>query len=207
MNKFVCSALALAAASSVGSATDGSDEWLGLDQEINALTSSVSPQGGGVDVGALIRSSYLNVDDDLTESSSVSGSPGFNDDEIGGFVFQDVDVWLEGEIGDFDWRVNIDFDDGEEDDFDKGTSLDDLFDILDFGSGGTGGGAQLEDAYADWDVNENFSIMWGQFKFPTLLSNQVDPNHQIFIDRTILGQLFDDWDLGAMVHGLSLIHI
>ena len=187
MNKFVFGALAAAACGSVGFAGNDDGTWSGLDQELRSLA-TLPAQGGGPDIGALIRSSYASVDSDLMGPSSTT--------EIGGWVFQDVDIWAEGEVGDFDWRVSFDLD---------GSSSGGLGSFSGLGlagvSMGTGGGAALEDAYADWAVADNVAITWGQFKAPKLLTQSVDPENQLFINRSFLGAAFDSWDAGVMAHG------
>lgn len=210
MNKLILGALALGTASPAFAGE--ADEWLGLDREISTLNTAVTTQGGGVDVGALIRSSYAQVDDEL------AGLTAPDDPDFGGWVFQDVDVWLEGEVGDFDWRVHVDFSGIQED----ADGLDALVSLAEFSDPGmakgfssdfiasiaagssysnTGGGAALQDAWGDWEFADNFQLRWGQFKFPTTLSTQVDPNRQALINRSVIGAAFDSWDLGAMVYG------
>ena len=164
------------------------------------LRATFNFQGGGVDIGALIRSSYAHVEDNLV-----------GDDNVSGWVFQDVDVWLEGEIGDFDWRVSMDFNDDQFGTVEEDQSIGGLFGedeetadqafraLLDHLLLGEGGNAALEDAYADFNPCENFLIRWGQFKAPTFLTNQVDPEQQLFIGRSIIGSVFDSWDHGVMV--------
>lgn len=174
MNKFACSALALAAAGSVGFADPADDgEWLGLDQDLVDLHATTL-QGGGPRIGALIRSYWIDTDNDIEDLIGA---------DISGWTFQDVDIWLEGEIGDFDWRVSLDY--GE----------DSLSGSL-FGSSSV-----LEDAYATWHIGDDFDITWGQFKFGHTLSSDVDPEDQVLITRSIIGQFFDFWDHGVMVGG------
>jgi hypothetical protein len=165
MSKFVCTALALIGAGTAAQADPTADAWLGLDQEISNLNTSIGSQDGGIQMGALIRSSYLHAEDDL----GLSGS-----EDTGGWTFQDVDVWLGGASGDYSWRVSTDAD---------------------------GGTASLEDAYANWNASDNFSITWGQFKAPVTMSTSIDPERMAFVDRTAIGQLFDNWQLGAMISG------
>ena len=154
MNKFIYSAIAIAAASSTSMAAEG--DWLQLDQDIASLSSTVA-QGGGVDVGALIRNSYRD-----------GGSEG-------GWSFEDVDVWLEGSLEEFDWRVNVDLDSGS---------------------------AALEDAWVRWACGENVGITWGQFRQRIARSANIDPENQFFIDRSLIGMRFDMFDNGIQVDGM-----
>ena len=153
MNKFIFSAIAIAAASSTSQAAEG--DWLQLDQDIASLSSSVA-QGGGIDMGAIIRNSYR---DGNTE---------------GGWSFEDVDVWLEGSLEEFDWRVSMDLDSGS---------------------------AVLEDAWVRWACGEDIGITWGQFKQNLVRSAIVDPENLLFIDRSLIGTEFDRWDNGIQVDG------
>ncbi len=166
MNKFVTTALALAA-TGVATHASGDSEWLELDREIGTLASSLSTQGGaGVEIGALIRASYAWNDGDLNEAA-------FNDD-TSGFNMDDVDAWLEGEVGDFDWRIS-----------------------MDIGSDFIGANiAELEDAYVGWKCGEYFDARLGQFKPRVLRTASIDPEHTFFQERTLLGSAFDIWDEG-----------
>lgn len=87
MNKFIFSAIALAAASSTGFAA-GSD-WLQLDQDIASLNSTIST-ADGTNVGGLLRTSYRD------------GGP------TGGFFHDDADLWFGGSLEEFTWRVSFD---------------------------------------------------------------------------------------------------
>jgi len=186
MSKFVCTALALIGAGTAAQADPTADAWLGLDQEISNLNTSISSQDGGIQMGALIRSSYLHAEDDL----ELSGA-----EDTGGWIFQDVDLWLAGASGDYSWRVSMDADGsagGGPGSASSGT----------FGwEAGNGGGATLEDAYATWDASDSFAITWGQFKAPVTMSTSIDPERMAFVDRTAIGQLFDGWQMGAMLSG------
>ena len=94
MNKFIFSAIAIAAASSTGFAA-GSD-WLQLDQDIASLNSTVTTSEGA-NVGGLIRSSYRD------------GGPlgGFsNSNEVD--TFDDARLWFGGSLEEFTWRVSFD---------------------------------------------------------------------------------------------------
>jgi hypothetical protein len=91
MNKFIYSAIALTAASSVSFA-NGSD-WLELDQDIASLTSNVNT-AAGVNVGALLRTSFR-------DGGTTSG-----------FVHDDADLWFEGAVEDISMRVSVALDSG-----------------------------------------------------------------------------------------------
>jgi len=186
MSKFVCTALALIGAGAAAQADPEADAWLGLDQEISNLNTSIGSLDGGPAIGALIRSSYLHAEDDL----GLTGA-----EDTGGWIFQDVDVWLAGASGDYSWRISMDLDGSAASGPGSSSGGDFAWES------GQGGGAVLEDAYATWDASSNFAITWGQFKAPTTMSASIDPERMAFVDRSAIGQLFDGWQLGAMLHG------
>ena len=98
------------------------------------------------------------------------------------------------------WRVSADLDGDSSGAFLGGPDLGNVGQLASF-SGGPGGSALLEDAYASWSVSDEISIVWGSFKAPTSLSNQVDPENLVMIRRTIAGRALEDWQLGAMLQG------
>lgn len=151
-------------------------EWLRLDQELNALTSTLSPQDpAGVRFGALIRSSFDLSSDDVY-------APGAGQD-LGGFHLQDVVLWLEGSVGDIDLRLSMDGANNT-----AWPPTDPSSGLIDF---------VVQDAYGRWNLNEAFRVYMGQFKCPVLMSSQVWQGNLIMIDRTRLGQMFDVWQPGA----------
>jgi len=103
MSKFVWTALALIGAGTAAQADPTADAWLGLDQEISNLNTSFGSQDGGIQMGALIRSSYLHADEDFGITTGA---------DTGGWAFDDIDVWLAGASGDYSWRVSTDADSG-----------------------------------------------------------------------------------------------
>jgi hypothetical protein len=96
MNKFVTSALALAAIGTANYADPTDNEWLELDREINSLTSATTDMGGG-GYAVLVRSSFTHSSDDL---ATLGG------DDISGFKMEDVRVSAWGEAGDYGWRIS-----------------------------------------------------------------------------------------------------
>ena len=154
MNKFIFSAIAIAAASSTGYAA-GSD-WLQLDQDIASLSSTIN-SSEGANVGGLLRTSYRD-----------DGGP------VGGFVHDDADLWFGGALEEFTWRVS----------FDLGSD-----------------GLDLQDAYVRWAATEDIHVTWGRFMSPVLRSNMLDPENMLFIDRSMLGMSFYNWDSGVSVNG------
>ena len=97
--------------------------------------------------------------------------------DISGFDFDDLDVAFWGGASEYGWRLSFDLD------------------------GATGAGQlALEDAYVFWDCGDITTTM-GQFKPKVLRSGYVDPEHQLMIDRTVLGSAFDSWDMGIGASG------
>lgn len=161
MNGWLVRTLALGVLCPLAHAHAGGEGWSGLDEELEALAGV--RQGGGVDIGALLRADYRDVDSDLDSF-----------DEIGGFELTDADVWLEGQVGDLDWRVSVQF--GGEDE----------------------GGTDLRDAYAAWGLSDHFGITFGRFRAPATHTGRLDPEEGLLFERTRIGQLFDSFDEGVI---------
>ena len=153
MNKFLFTAVALTAASSTAVANNG--DWLELDQDIASLSSTVATADGAT-LGGLIRTSYRDAG------------------TMGGFVQEDIDLWAQGSLEEFSWRVSFDMDTGS---------------------------AVLEDAYVAWSYDSGITVLFGQFKAPVLRSAVIDPENLQFIDRSNLGAVHDFWDTGVGVLG------
>lgn len=152
------------------------EEWLRLDRELESLSTSLAPQDpAGVRIGGLIRTSFDLSGDDVY-------APAVGQD-LGGFHFQDVVVWLEGSVGDIDVRLSMD------------AASNTAWPPTDPTSGL--GNFVVQDAYGRWNLNESFRVYMGQFKCPVLMSSQVWQGNLIMIDRTRLGQMFDVWQPGA----------
>ena len=92
MKKLVFSAIALTLTSAPGFASE--DVWSQLDQEVEALTSSLSLQGGGPSVSGWIATRYSSSSDIAIGAS-----------DLGGFTTTDARVILTGSRGDFGYEV------------------------------------------------------------------------------------------------------
>jgi hypothetical protein len=136
MNRFVSTALALAAVGSAANAGTGDNEWLELDSEINGLASTLQPSQDGTGWAALIRAVYTHSSDDIATGG---GS------DVSGFNFNDVDLAFWGSQGPYMWRISTDIDSNE---------------------AGVASSAEftLEDAYVAWDCGGYFRAQMGQFK-------------------------------------------
>lgn len=95
-------------------------------------------------------------------------------EDLSGFGFNDIDLAFWGSTGDFSWRISGDLD---------------------------GGDLDLEDAYVDWSCGPSVRTRLGMMKPNVLRSGIIDPENTLFMDRTVLGSAFDDWDTGAQASG------
>jgi hypothetical protein len=172
MNRFVKTALAIAVAGSAANAGTGDNEWKALDSEISGLASPLLPSQDGMGWAVLLRAVYSYSSDDLFTG-------GGTNPDLSGFAFNDIDLAFWGNSGPYSWRVSADIDGNDL----SGDTLD------------------LEDAYVRWGCGEYFDALMGNFKPHLSLSNSVDPEHQLFIDRSVLGSAGDSWDNGIGIQG------
>lgn len=175
---------ALAPVPVVAGGAPTAEEWLRLDRELDALsTSFVPPNEPGVRIGGLVRSSF-----DISSDEIFAVSP---TQDLTGFRFQDAIVWIEGTVGDMDLRISMN---GAE--TDPAVGGDDTAWPPTTNSSNLGS-VVVQDAYGRWNLNESFRVYMGQFKCPVLMSSLVWEGNLMFIDRTRLGQMFDVWQPGA----------
>lgn len=150
MNK-LASFSAITIAASAGFATAGS---LDLDRAYAAELRSdagaysvLNSSAANLTVSAGARFGYgLNFRDN-------SGFTSDDNETTVGFGFQDVEVRLTGQVTD-SITATISFDFGPDENAPVGNQFDDEFE---------GDGVNLEDAYADWMVNDGFTLRIGQF--------------------------------------------
>lgn len=107
MKKLVYSALALSATSAYGLASE--DGWSSLDQDIEALTSSLSIDNGDPTLSGRIRAFYVNSGD-VTGGFDSNGDP----NDLGDFNVTDARVKIDGARGDYTYRLQVDFADEPE---------------------------------------------------------------------------------------------
>jgi hypothetical protein len=183
MNKLVYSALALTLVSVPGIASE--NEWSSLDQEIESLSSSLSAQAmtGPKINGWVIASFRASSDEEL--GFTVDGET----EDRQGFFLESARVEISGDVGsDYSYKLSFNLNDSDLSDPDAD----------DFGSNT---GLSVRDAYASARIVENVNLRMGRFKQPFLRSGIISDNRLLFLDRTILGDLFDRRDLGLMVFG------
>lgn len=99
------------------------------------------------------------------------------DPDLSGFAFNDIDLAFWGNQGPYSYRVSADID------------------------GNSGSDLDLEDAYVRWGCGGYFDATMGNFKPRLSLSNSVDPERQLFIDRSAVGSSGDWWDNGIGLSG------
>ena len=102
-----------------------------------------------------------------------------DNDELG-FDLNEVRLHVTGDVSnDYSYKVSFDFD---------------------------GGAATLKDAYIKWKLMDSINATMGQFYTPLLRSSTLDETKLLFLQRTVIGQLFhtlgtDGRDQGLMVGG------
>jgi len=160
MKKLVCSALALSLTSAAGYASD--DDWSTLDEEVEALTSSLSVQGGGPTLFGRVRILYtFNGDIPGVAPPALPGT--LND--TGGFTVPDARLGVKGAVGDYEYFVQVNLS------------------ALNQGLQPTI--PALLDAYVDLPVGGSVNSRIGLFKSPVLRSALIDSGTMLFVDRTI----------------------
>lgn len=181
MNK-LASFSAITIAASAGFATAGS---LNLDRAYAAELRSdagaysvLNSSAANLTVSAGIRFGY-------TASLRDNSALGDNDTTIG-FGFQEVEIRLSGQVTD-SINATISFDFGPDDQF---------------GSSGTDGTAVLEDAYADWMINDGFSLRIGQFVQAFSAGRSISEFHMMGAFRSATENALGDtgWTQGVEAH-------
>jgi hypothetical protein len=181
MNKFAYGVLAGAFFAAPGHATE--NEWLSLDREIEALSSSLSQTGGGPEWYGWIRSSWRDSSDLSTPDTSPGAAVGDTND-VQGFQFDSVRLGVEGDVGGYGYRIEYDF----------GSS---------FGTipGSLGGAGGLLDAYVNTMLGERVTLRMGNFRQPFLRSSLIQRDRLLFLDRSGLGETFAGRSLGLQLMG------
>jgi hypothetical protein len=174
MNKFVLGALALSAASSPCLAGTGSDDaWLGLDRDINALSTSLAPASSGASVSGFIKASYGNSSD-----IQIGGN------DLGGFSLNNARLNFQGSVGDYSLFVALEGATGPTG-----------------GVAGTGGNVGVLDAIASVNVTDQIKGSMGQFRPAFLASSLRQEDNLLFISRTAQGEAWSFRDQGISASG------
>lgn len=187
MNPLLTGVCAFALGNLALAGTEPSSDWLGLDEELNAIASNVNLQGGGVELGALVRAAYISASGD--DFGGLSGG----EDQLG-LVIDDVELWSQGQLGDYFWRISVDFGDTFSPYF--------IGNLLNTNSlVNTDREDTLEDAFARWNFSENFNLQVGHFIFPTTFTSAANPDSLVLLSRSSVGEYFHTYGLGAMLTG------
>jgi len=137
------------------------DPWSAVDRTLDTLAPARSD---GPSWGVLVRTFYTHA--------PVEAGAGTND--VSGFVFEDVDLYLAARYDDLAWRFSADAAEGT---------------------------ANLEDAWASWHALDWLTLTAGQFKPRVARSGSVPEDALLFRERTFLGAAFDEHDDGAELGG------
>ena len=166
--------VALASQAFAGGETNS--EWLGLDQELHALSSNISLDNHeGPEFGVLLRASLISGDDFTADTLGVNGN--------------DASLWAQGSLGDFSWRMSANA-------YGQAALLNNLQ------TTNNGGALALEDAYVSMALNENLDLTMGRFVAPSFQSGTWgNQDGLLFINRTNLGAFGYQWDNGVQLSG------
>jgi len=182
MNRLVFGALAGAIFASPSYASE--NEWLSLDQEIEALSSSLSQAGGGPQWFGWFRASWRDTSDLGVAAPSPPVAAGTND--LQGFQTDSVRLGVTGEVGDYGYKVEADF---------GGSGIGGPPTPAAFGSFG------LLDAYAFTTVGEQLTVQLGNFRQPFVRSASISRDRLLFLDRSGIGESFAGRSLGLQLSG------
>ncbi len=177
MNNYLIGALALAATSTPGIASE--NEWLSMDSELESLR-SFSAQADGPNLSGWIISS-LRFADDVAGGVS-AGLPPATPNDVGGFNLDSVRLNLAGSVSDYSYMVSAELGDGD-------------------GAGPANRTSMLLDAYVDWTVGESVNLRMGNFRQPFLKSGLITRNRTLFTERSVLGHLASGRMAGLQVSG------
>jgi hypothetical protein len=171
MKKLTCSAIALTMTCAAGFASDG--EWSALDQEVGALASTLSLDGGATVSGSL-RTGYA-TSGDISVMADLDGDGFFETTlgDLGGFAVDQARIAVEGSNGDYGYRIDYDF-------------------------AATGG---LRDAYATFGIAESVSAQMGQFRMSTCSDADKDENEMDHFYHSAIGGAYAGFTGGLGLSG------
>lgn len=221
MNRFVLGALAFSAASTLGNATE-TEDWAGLDKELETLRASLAPSSSGSAVGAsgFIRSSYLLSNDARGNGAGGSMASGH---ELAGFSIDNVRLNLSAQVDRFEVFVQLEasdkaqFNDGTNVGFDPSLGATPGTPTVPAGYApatatrlgnnvptsrvGTGFDVTVLDAYASWNIEDEFKLTLGQFRAPVTRGALLDEDSLFFLERSANDFFWATRDQGLMVSG------
>jgi len=174
MNKFVIGALALSAASSLSYAGSETKEWSSLDRDIAALAQTPAGPASGFNVGGFVRSRFAYSDDVTPDPTNAPN------DDLAGFNMDNARLEFSASQGDYGVWVALE---GAE------------------SSSPGGGDVQLYEAYGTFRITDGISGQMGLFRAPFLWSALISNNHQVLLDRTFNGQVWENRNEGVQLSG------
>ena len=211
MNRFVLGALAFSAASTLGNASE-SEDWAGLDRELETLRATMAASSSGSAVGAsgFIRSSYLWSKDARGGSSTgPAAAPGH---PLNGFSIDNVRLNLSATVDEFDVFVQLEA--STEAQFNTGANSGTgaplgvapstpvrLGNRTPTARAGVGGGVAVLDAYASWNIQDEIKLTVGQFRAPVSRGAMLDEDGLFFIERSATDLFWATRDQGIQLSG------
>lgn len=183
MNKFVIGALAVTAAGSLAYA-GGTEtkEWSKFDRDFLALTANQGGATGSFAVNGYVRARGARSSD----VDADTGTAGQQD--LSGFLLDNARAELRASQGDYGVYIAIEGADTSDDALTGGNAQD--------------GTVRLIDAFGTVKVMEGITGQVGRFRAPFLWSSfMVEENHQVLLDRTFNGQIFQGRQDGVQLSG------
>lgn len=161
-------ALAAAVAASAGLAQAGSDLSLARSYELNNDASQYESMLANTNVANIKVSAQVQARYQINVRDDSAGTLGDADTTIG-FNMRRTKIAVEGDITD-NMKGKVQFA------FNRGS-----------------GAAALEDAYADWKINDDLTIRLGQFKAQHIREENVSSKRQLTAERSVTNEVFN-WD-------------
>jgi Phosphate-selective porin O and P len=151
-------------------------EWTSLDREIAALSQELASGSTGPRLGGFlrIRGAYSNtVDLDAT-------APGTQD--LAGFCMENIRIQVDGDPRN-GWNYRVSIEAGHQAELDTFS----------------GPGVVLMDGWVDTALCKGASLRFGQFCMAFLWSPCNDERNLLFLDRSFIGENWDNRDVGAQL--------
>jgi hypothetical protein len=147
----------------------GATDCLSLDHEIERLAASGAQGASGPRIGGVFKLNYSNSDEFVPPGST---------NELGGFVFDNLRLSVEGRAGDFDYLIQ--------------------YEAAIAGQAST----PIDlDAWVRTELGEHVRVTIGNQLRPVLASALVEPEGMLFVLRTTDGQFWHARDLAVKLDG------
>ena len=166
--------LVIAALAPSARANDG--EWISLDRELDSLTQQLSAGTQGPRLGGFlrIRGAYSN---DVDLEPAIPGGQ-----DLGGFCLDNVRITVDGDPKD-GWSYRVSIEAGHQAELDTFA----------------GAGVNLLDGWVEMVLCKGASLRLGQFCSQFLWGPCNDERNMLFLDRSFIGEHWDNRDVGAQV--------